>query len=173
LKETGMLRRIDELGRIVIPKEIRKKLKIREGDNLDIFVNESGVVLKKYSPLNDLEKILEILINGFKRKFNVDFVITDKENIICSSIRGINPLERISKNLFDTISLNKELEVNKSSRIYITDNFQIDDNALIKPIVIYGDLFGAVLMFYDYNLQSNIIDYLNIIHDFCVEYLQT
>ena len=168
-----MLRRIDELGRIVIPKEIRKKLKIREGDNLDIFVNENGVVLKKYSPLNDLEKILEILINGFKRKFNVDFVITDKENIICSSIREINPLERISKNLFDTISLNKELEVNKSSRMYITDNFQIDDNTLIKPIVIYGDLFGAVLMFYDYNLQSNIIDYLNIIHDFCVEYLQT
>ena len=168
-----MLRRIDELGRIVIPKEIRKKLKIREGDNLDIFVNENGVVLKKYSPLNDLEKILEILINGFKRKFNVDFVITDKENIICSSIREINPLERISKNLFDTISLNKELEVNKSSRMYITDNFQIDDNTLIKPIVIYGDLFGAVLMFYDYNLQSNIIDYLNIIHDFCVESLQT
>ena len=54
MKETGILRRIDELGRIVVPKEIRKKLKIREGDNLDIFVSEDNVILKKYSPLNDL-----------------------------------------------------------------------------------------------------------------------
>ena len=48
MKETGILRRIDELGRIVVPKEIRKKLKIREGDNLDIFVSEDNVILKKY-----------------------------------------------------------------------------------------------------------------------------
>ena len=58
MKETGILRRIDELGRIVVPKEIRKKLKIREGDNLDIFVSEDTVILRKYSPLNDLEAIL-------------------------------------------------------------------------------------------------------------------
>lgn len=168
-----MLRRIDELGRIVIPKEIRKKLKIREGDNLDIFVNENGVVLKKYSPLNDLEKILEILINGFKKNLDIEFIITDKENVICSSVPGINSLERISKNLADAILSNKDLDVNKASKMSITDNYQITENILIKPIEIYGDLFGSVIIFYDYNLQSNIIDYLNIIHHFCVEYLQT
>ena len=168
-----MLRRIDELGRIVIPKEIRKKLKIREGDNLDIFVNENGVILKKYSPLNDLEKILEILIDGFKKHLDINFIITDKENVICSTILGINSLEHISKNLSDAIILNKEIDVNKSSRMNITDNYQITENILIKPIVIYGDLFGSVIVFYDYNINSNIIDYLNIIHHFCVEYLQT
>ena len=71
MKETGILRRIDELGRIVVPKEIRKKLKIREGDNLDIFVSDDNVILRKYSPLKDLELILSVLLDAFKRISNV------------------------------------------------------------------------------------------------------
>ena len=55
MKATGVVRRIDDLGRVVIPKEIRRTMRIREGDSLEIFVNQSGeVVLKKYSPIADI-----------------------------------------------------------------------------------------------------------------------
>ena len=85
MKETGILRRIDELGRIVVPKEIRKKLKIREGDNLDIFVSEDNVILRKYSPLNDLETILTVLLEGYKKICNTNLVVTDLTKVIAST----------------------------------------------------------------------------------------
>lgn len=168
-----MLRRIDELGRIVIPKEIRKKLKIREGDNLDIFVDNDGVILRKYSPLNDLDKMVEIMTLGFKKYLGIDIIVTDKEKVISSTISDIKNLENISKSLTEIIENKKELEVGKASKMYLTDTYQIKENIYIKPICIYGDLFGAVIVLYDYNLQSNMLDYLNTIHYFCVEYIQT
>ena len=59
MKATGVVRRIDDLGRVVIPKEIRRTMRIREGDSLEIFVNQSGeVVLKKYSPIADRKSVV-------------------------------------------------------------------------------------------------------------------
>ena len=61
MKATGVVRRIDDLGRVVIPKEIRRTMRIREGDSLEIFVNQSGeVVLKKYSPIADISAYASI-----------------------------------------------------------------------------------------------------------------
>ena len=58
MKSTGITRRIDDLGRIVIPKEIRKNLKIKENEVLEIFINNDEIILKKFSPFNDSEKVL-------------------------------------------------------------------------------------------------------------------
>ena len=57
MKSTGITRRIDDLGRIVIPKEIRKNLKIKENEVLEIFINNDEIILKKFSPFNDSEKV--------------------------------------------------------------------------------------------------------------------
>ena len=62
MKSTGIVRRIDDLGRIVIPKEIRKNLKIRDGDSLEIFTNESSIVLKKFSLMDDMISIANKLV---------------------------------------------------------------------------------------------------------------
>ena len=57
MKATGVIRRLDDLGRIVIPKEIRKLMRIREGEPMEIFVNAEGdIILKKYSPIGDLSE---------------------------------------------------------------------------------------------------------------------
>ncbi len=83
MKSTGVMRRIDDLGRIVIPKEIRKNLKIREGDSLEIFVEDEGkVILEKHSPLKDLEIIASNYVNAIFSTVNKVIAITDTDRII-------------------------------------------------------------------------------------------
>ena len=136
MKETGILRRIDELGRIVVPKEIRKKLKIREGDNLDIFVSEDNVILRKYSPLNDLEAILTILLDAFKKINNVAIVVTDLSKIIASTKSEIYVDEPITELFTELLNQKEQVQINKSMNVLITENYKTNQNLLIKPIVI-------------------------------------
>ena len=172
MKETGILRRIDELGRIVVPKEIRKKLKIREGDNLDIFVSDDNVILKKYSPLNDLELILSVLLDAYKRISNVVVVVTDLSKVIASTKTEIKANDEITE-VFTQLLLQKEqIQINKTVGVQITEEYKTSQNIFIKPIVIYGDLFGSVILFSEYETLHNQQELLDIIHYFCSEYIQ-
>ena len=172
MKETGILRRIDELGRIVVPKEIRKKLKIREGDNLDIFVSEDNVILRKYSPLNDLEAILAILLAALKKINNVVIVVTDLTKVIASTKAEITNDEPISEVLVQLFSQKEQIHINKSMSVQITENYSSNQNLFIKPIVIYGDLFGTVILFNEFESLHNQQEIIDLIHYFCSEYIQ-
>ena len=172
MKETGILRRIDELGRIVVPKEIRKKLKIREGDNLDIFVSEDNFILRKYSPLNDLEAILTILLDAFKKINNVAIVVTDLSKIIASTKSEIYVDEPITELFTELLNQKEQVQINKSMNVLITENYKTNQNLLIKPIVIYGDLFGAVILFNDFDSINSQQEILDLIHYFCSEYIE-
>ena len=85
LKSTGVLRRVDELGRIVIPKEIRKNLKIKNGESLEIFIDSDSVVLKKFSYMSDLNDIAQKCSDSFYDIIKKDIFITDTDNVIASS----------------------------------------------------------------------------------------
>ena len=172
MKETGILRRIDELGRIVVPKEIRKKLKIREGDNLDIFVSEDNVILKKYSPLNDLEAILSVLLDAYKKIYNVSIVVADLTKIIASTKAEIKVDEKLEEVFVELINQKEELQFNKSMSVMITESFKSNHNLIIKPILIYGDLFVCVILFSEFDSINNQNEALNLIHYFCTEYIQ-
>lgn len=172
MKETGILRRIDELGRIVVPKEIRKKLKIREGDNLDIFVSEDTVILRKYSPLNDLETILKVLLDGYKRISNITVVVTDLTKIVASSKPEIEADSLITEIYNQLLSQKEQLTINKNFGVQITEDYKSNQNILIKPIVNYGDLFGSVILFSEYETLQNQQEVIDIIHYFCTEYIQ-
>ena len=87
MKSTGITRRIDDLGRIVIPKEIRKNLKIKENEVLEIFINNDEIILKKFSPFNDSEKILSDYIKVINDMTGNDVIITDRDKVILSSKR--------------------------------------------------------------------------------------
>ena len=82
MKETGVSRRIDELGRIVIPKEIRKNLKIREGDQLEFYVEKEYVVLRKKSSLQGLDEDIEHLLEVLYNKINKVILLTDLDKVI-------------------------------------------------------------------------------------------
>ena len=72
MKTTGVVRRIDDLGRIVIPKEIRRTLRIHDGESLEIFVDNEIITLKKYSSLNELANVSKILVESINKEINKD-----------------------------------------------------------------------------------------------------
>lgn len=82
MKTTGVIRRIDELGRIVVPKEIRKNLRIKNGDSLEILVENEDIVLKKYSPLENLETIASKYVEIFNQVIKHNIIVTDRNKVI-------------------------------------------------------------------------------------------
>ena len=89
MKATGIVRRIDELGRVVIPKEIRRTLHFREGDPLEIFTDkDGGVILKKYSIMNDIEEHAKEFAESIHHTLGHTAIITDKDTVVAASGKG-------------------------------------------------------------------------------------
>lgn len=84
MKSTGVIRRIDELGRIVIPKEIRRNLGIRDGENVEIFTESDSIILKKYNRMESINNLASILTEIIYNDFNYKIIITDHEQVISS-----------------------------------------------------------------------------------------
>lgn len=86
MKATGIVRRIDDLGRIVVPKEIRRTLRIREGDPLEIFTGREGeVILKKYSPIADLGQFAQAYAEALYETLGTPILISDRDEMIAVS----------------------------------------------------------------------------------------
>lgn len=98
MKATGIVRRIDDLGRIVVPKEIRKVLRIREGDPLEIFTGKEGeIVLKKYSPMADLTAFAQQYVEAISQSLGLPVAITDRDSVI--AVAGMPKRELMGKEL--------------------------------------------------------------------------
>ena len=111
MKATGIVRRIDELGRIVVPKEIRRTLRLREGDPLEIFTDrEGGVILKKYSPIKELANFANEYSDTLQQTIGNIIIICDKDNII--SVSGTTKKDYLDKKI--SIDLEKVMEGRKS-----------------------------------------------------------
>lgn len=85
MKTTGIIRRIDDLGRIVIPKELRKTLRIKNGDSLEIFVDNEDIILKKYSPMESIEEAASRYVDSFSGVIKHSVIVTDKDRVIAVS----------------------------------------------------------------------------------------
>ena len=85
MKTTGIIRRIDDLGRIVIPKELRKTLRIKNGDSLEIFVDNEDIILKKYSPMESIEETASRYVDSFSGVIKHSVIVTDKDRVIAAS----------------------------------------------------------------------------------------
>lgn len=173
MKETGILRRIDELGRIVIPKEIRRKLKIREGDNMDIYVTQDSIILRKYSLLKDLETILMIMLKAYKQNSNLSIVVTSLENIIASSKDEFKVNDSISLDLVEKIISKENIQISRSYPFKITNETYANSNLIIKPIIVYGDVFGAIILFSDFDVTNYKNEILDSILYFCIHYIES
>lgn len=173
MKETGILRRIDELGRIVIPKEIRKKLRIREGDSVDIYLKDSTIVLEKYSHLKDLETVLAALLLSIPIINRITIAIVDLDKIIATNHIHLKAHDYLDAALIKKIEAGNETVINKMHDIKITDDYQLESNLIIKPISLYGDLYGATLVFYDYDLNNYARNLASFVDKFINEYLNS
>ena len=166
MKATGIVRRIDDLGRVVIPKEIRKTLRIREGDPLEIFTAKDGdVILKKYSPIGELgEFAIEYADSLYKTSGHVT-CITDKDTVI--AVSGASKKEFLEK------QLSKELEkvMDNRTTLVVNQNDQYvpiieDENGdrkyscqVISPIIAEGDTIGSVILMAENNANMGDVEY--------------
>ena len=153
MKATGIVRRIDDLGRVVIPKEIRRTMRIREGDPLEIFTDREGeVIFKKYSPIGELSAFASQYAETLFRTCNLAVIISDRDAVIASA--GVSKKEYNERKL--SAGLEKVIE---SRGMYIwregSERYSaiMDGNAhyvsCAMPIISEGDVVGCVASLVD------------------------
>jgi AbrB family transcriptional regulator (stage V sporulation protein T) len=152
MKATGVVRRIDDLGRIVVPKEIRRTLRIREGDPLEIFTDKNGeIILKKYSPIGELGVFAQQYADATAQILGCAVCVSDRDQIV--AVAGASKKELLGK------SLHKELEEAINDResilarkgekkfIRITGNNDTEyAGEIVQTIICEGDAIGAVIL---------------------------
>lgn len=152
MKATGIVRRIDDLGRVVVPKEIRRTLRIREGDPLEIFTDREGeIILKKYSPIGELGEFAKQYAESLAQASGHIVCIADRDQIIAAAGTPKKDfLERpISKNLEQLIHDRENLLASKGSKSFIPVVYGQEDEftaQVIYPILCEGDVVGSVII---------------------------
>ena len=174
MKSTGITRRIDDLGRIVIPKEIRKNLKIKENEVLEIFINNDEIILKKFSPFNDSEKVLSDYIKVINDMTGNDVIITDRDKVILSSNKLEERLlnKKLSEYVNDLIENRSTFLSNDMKGIEVIDNEKIKQNYYFIPLIIDSDVVGSIIMFSSKKIDENSKSLLLIASKLLVNYIE-
>lgn len=174
MKSTGITRRIDDLGRIVIPKEIRKNLKIKENEVLEIFINNDEIILKKFSPFNDSEKVLSDYIKVINDMTGNDVIITDRDKVILSSKRLEERLinKKLSEYVNDLMENRNTFLSNDMKGIEVIDNEKIKQNYYFIPFIIDSDVVGSIIMFSGKEIDENSKSLLLIASKLLVNYIE-
>lgn len=151
MKATGIVRRIDDLGRIVIPKEIRRTLRIRESDPLEIFTDREGeIILKKYSPIGEMNTFAKQYAESLAQVSGRAALIADRDQFIAVSggYKGILG-KSISKELEEKLNKRELVMAAKDENQFISIAQDVTDEFFYEavcPIICEGDVIGAVIL---------------------------
>lgn len=152
MKATGIVRRIDDLGRVVIPKEIRRTMRIREGDPLEIYTDANGeVIFKKYSPIGELGPYTKQYAEILGRTTNLPVVICDRDHIIAvSGVPKKDALEKRISPFMENYMESRQTFVRSQgdSSFSVTDGLE-PSVSVMSPIIGSGDVLGAVAVLSD------------------------
>ena len=149
MKATGIVRRIDDLGRVVIPKEIRRTMRIREGDPLEIYTTRDGeVIFKKYSLIGGLEDFAAQFCDTLSRNTDFTAAVTDRDGIV--AVAGAGKRELLGKNLspqLEQIMEQRSIYQYRSGqeRLPVSESTGQYAAAVAAPILCGGDVLGLVL----------------------------
>ena len=150
MKATGIVRRIDDLGRVVIPKEIRRTMRIREGDPLEIYTDAGGeVIFKKYSPVGELSAFALEYADALSKSGGYPVIICDNDHVIAvSGMPKKEILERRISPALEEMTQGRRSHVMKSlsdEKMYPVEG--IDRHALVAmPIIVAGDVCGTIVL---------------------------
>ena len=159
MKATGIVRRIDDLGRVVIPKEIRRTMRIREGDPLEIFTDRDGeVIFKKYSPIGELSELAVTYCEVLVKSTEQAVIICDRDH--CITAGGVPKKEVLERRITSALE-----DIMEGRRLYVfTENqngerlFALEGTDLpvsvVAPILSAGDIVGAVVFLNSANLTE-------------------
>ncbi len=148
MKTTGVVRRIDDLGRIVIPKEIRRTLRIRDGESLEIYVDKEMVALKKYSPMDDLEDIAKNLVDAIYQSIQQNVLVTDRDTIlaVAGNLKK-KYLGKVISSYLEKIIEEREVVVERENKkIELVSGETEEASYMISPILANGDSIGLVII---------------------------
>ncbi len=145
---TGIVRRIDELGRIVIPKEIRKSLRIKNGDNLEILVEGDNVTLRKYSQIENATDIAQIYAESFYQVLKYNVIVTDTDKIV--AVAGNLKKKYLNMGISETVERMIERRDSfverKKKEIEISPGLSEFGYYTVSTIINNGDSIGAVII---------------------------
>ena len=151
MKATGIVRRIDDLGRVVIPKEIRRTLRLREGTPLEIFTDREGeIILKKYSPMMELNAFAGQYADAMAQATGLMVCITDRDQVIAAAGGAKKVLQKpISRQLEHVIQERATVQAGKDDRNYVevsAEDMEGVTAQVVTPIICEGDAIGAVVI---------------------------
>ena len=175
MKSTGIVRRIDELGRIVIPKEIRKNFKLRTGENIEIFIDNDSIILKKFSMMNRITDLAQELTDSIYTFMKHNIVITDTDNFIACS--GPLKKEVLNKNIgVDIITkIEKREKIIEShfKEISLLEGKIFNISYITNPIIKDGEIIGMIIIFSDKEkLGIDQMHIIEIVSSFITKYLE-
>ena len=154
MKATGIVRRIDDLGRVVIPKEIRRTMRIREGDPLEIFTERDGeVIFKKYSPIGELGEFATGYAETLSKTSGLAVVITDKDSVI--AVSGAPKKELVEKRISEDVEKTMEkknifvIDSRGGEGLPVVEGSEKYFAGVVVPIISEGDSIGSVMMVSD------------------------
>lgn len=171
---SGIVRRIDNLGRVVIPKEIRKTLKIKENEQVEINVLDDSIVLNKYSDIHEYDKSINNLIDIIKSVYDRDIIITNLDKIVLTTkdYKDYINLE-LSPYLANIVDNRKDISelipVNLSLNSNMSD---IKVSYSIKSIIVNGDMIGLLILLSDTNLENSDLKLLQLMSLYLENYLE-
>lgn len=170
MKSTGITRRIDDLGRIVIPKEIRRNLKIKDNEILEIFIDHENIILKKFSSFDDMNIIFDKLIKVLEEETLNNVLITNRDKIICTSKKDYLNKE-IGSDILDIIKTKTKKIFNKKDIVELSIDDEINMNCYINPIMSNGDVLGTVVLFGLKNIEEKDIIMVDLISKLIINYI--
>lgn len=175
MNTTGIVRRIDDLGRVVIPKEIRRTLRIRDGEALEIEVRDDNIVLKRYSSFGDIQSFLNILISNVNKLLNKNILIFDTDKVIgVSGMYGNNYIgNNISDYMYELLNSRKVGCIEWNDNLEIVKGEFVACNYLFSSIVPNGDVIGGIVIFdSDNDINDNDKMFLNLIIETLTKYIE-
>jgi len=175
MKSTGVIRRIDDLGRIVIPKEIRKNLRIKEGDNLEVFVDNEDIVLKKYSMMNKINDLSQELTDAIYTFTKHNVFITDTDLIIAGSgkLKKDYINKPISNFIEKSIKRRDKILENHFKELSFIENEELECSYILSTILVNGEAVGMIVIISEEEKLSEVeMQLASIVSSFMTKYLE-
>lgn len=171
---SGIVRRIDNLGRVVIPKEIRKTLKIKENEQVEINVLNDNIVLNKYSDIHEYDKSINNLIDIIKSVYDRDIIITNLDKIVLTTkdYKDYINLE-LSPYLVNIVDNRKDVSELIPVNLNLNSNMSdIKVSYSIKSIIVNGDMIGLLILLSNTNLENSDLKLLQLMSLYLENYLE-
>ena len=146
MRTMGIVRRIDELGRIVIPKEVRKRLRMDSGDLVDISIEEDSVVLSKFHPLNHDQELIASFCTSVKETYQTDMIVTNLHKVVYSTLEYDLNDEALDSEFLKRINSYLNMEISVLNKMSLTKNYTFDRDCICYEISVENELRGYLIL---------------------------